>query len=167
MARKPHPREDFLTDATALVQRVELWPAAAVEPVLAGFRADGSVSLMFGEDPVYQFNSLGQLRRAFVDGRIYKADAGRLVALTRDRQDGRIQMVAEVLPDAAARELIASLSARLADLAAQIKSGQIRVVAAVPAVTTVPADVDVVARLTAWLILHAGPIEVARTPHAR
>ncbi len=61
MARKPHPREDFITDATALDQRVELRLPDHAEPIAAGFRSDGSLSLLFGNDPVYQFNSLGQL----------------------------------------------------------------------------------------------------------
>jgi hypothetical protein len=161
MARKEHAREDFLADATAMVARIELRPTRAAEPVLAGFRPDGSLSLLFGEDPVYQFNSLGQLRRAFVGDRMYKADRQRLLAIERKTRGGRVQLASEQLPAAVAAEFTASLSDRLSELAAAIATGAVEVVA------SVPAEADVLARLSAWLAAHGGNIEIAASPHAR
>ena len=57
MAREEHARENLIAEATALVERVELLLAGLPEPVVAGFRPDGSASLFFADDPVYQFNS--------------------------------------------------------------------------------------------------------------
>ena len=54
--------------------------------LLAGFRGD-SLSLYFGEDPVFHFNAAGELRRAFIDGRLVKADRGRLVFMEREQTD--------------------------------------------------------------------------------
>ncbi len=47
MARQPEVREDFLTEATALVERVELRVAGCREAIVAGFRRNGSATVMF------------------------------------------------------------------------------------------------------------------------
>jgi hypothetical protein len=161
MARQEQARENLIAEATALVERVELLLAGVPEPVVAGFRREGSASLFFGDDPVYQFKTHGQLRRAFVDGRLYKADAGRLVEMTRQRQANRVQLVGRELPAAASAEFIATLRARLIDLASKLESGQVQVLA------EVPPHGSVVARLGRWLAAHGETIEIASTPHAR
>src|SRR5262245_41173967 len=102
MARDESEREDLLAEATALVERVEIVPrrtlareyGAVLETgsIVAGFRANGAMSLFLGEDPVYQFNAAGQLRRAFVNGRLYKAVGGRLVQLERIRQPQLVEL---------------------------------------------------------------------------
>ena len=83
MAREEADREDLLGDATAFVERIE-WrlpsgdPTAQSDPpgqiVFAGFRADDAVSFYFDADPVYHFNAAGQLRRAFCQGLLLKAE---------------------------------------------------------------------------------------------
>jgi hypothetical protein len=90
MARQPEDREDLLAEATALVERAELRLPGDARTIVAGFRATGCGSLFFGADPVYQFNSARQLRRAFVGGELYKAERGQLVALTRASEGGRL-----------------------------------------------------------------------------
>src|SRR5262245_38318908 len=72
MARQESDREDLLREATALVERAELKVAGEPEPVTVGFRRDGSLSVFFGSVAVYQFNTAGELRRAFADGLLYK-----------------------------------------------------------------------------------------------
>src|SRR5215216_4505512 len=93
MAREGSSREDLLREATALVERIELLPRTTDrsmvasdlvgEHIIAGFRRDGALSIFFGEDPVYQFNAAGALRRAYCDGKLLKAARGRLAALQR------------------------------------------------------------------------------------
>jgi hypothetical protein len=161
MARQQHPRENIIAEATALVERVELRLAGVAEPVVAGFRRDRSLALFFGEDPVYQFNSRSQLRRAFVAGQLYKAQANHLFVLTRNEQAGRIQLVTEELPAAATSAFITAIHARLADLAAQLSTSRLDVVA------QVPLEADVVARLRQWLAALPERIEIADSPHAR
>jgi hypothetical protein len=161
MAREEHARENLIAEATALVERVELLLAGLPEPVVAGFRPDGSASLFFTDDPVYQFNSRGHLRRAFVGGRLYKADAGRLVEMTRNRPAGQVQLTSRRLPAEASAEFIAALRARLNDLASQLESGQAQILA------EVPPQGGVAVRLGQWLGALRGQIEIATTPHAR
>ena len=90
-ARNPN-REDLLREATALVERIELVPHRdrqfdASEPIVVGFRADGALSIFFGDDPVYQFNAAGELRRAYCDGLLFKA-VQRPAGFARARADG-------------------------------------------------------------------------------
>jgi len=161
MARQEHAREDLIAEATALVERVEFLLAGVTEPIVAGFRPEGSASLFFGDDPVYQFNARGHLRRAYVGGRIYKAAAGRLIEMTRDRQANRVTLVGRELPPAESAEFIDALRARLDDLASKLESGQAQVLA------QVPPDGGVAVRVGRWLNAQSGPIEIASTPHAR
>ena len=85
MARESHDREDLLRDATAYVSRMQLavdLGNGTVE-VFAGFHSTGAFSLYFNQDPVYHFNRSGELRRAFVDDELIKAEAGSLVGMRR------------------------------------------------------------------------------------
>jgi hypothetical protein len=161
MARQEHGREDLIAEATALVERVELLLDGVPQPIVAGFRRDGSASLFFADDPVYQFNSRGQLRRAFAAGRLYKADAGRIVEITRNRQAGKVELVSRELPAAESADFVAALCARFNDLAVKLESGAVQLLA------EVPPHGGVANRLGRWLAALGGQIEIASTPHAR
>ncbi len=82
MARYTEDREDLLREATALVPRVMLRVGleGRVVEVFAGFRNGDALSIYFDSDPVLHFNSRGELRRAFADGCILKAEHGKLVS---------------------------------------------------------------------------------------
>ena len=120
MARREAPREDLIRDAVALVDRIE-FTSPDQPPIVVGFRKDGSVSFYFGEEPVYQFNANGALRRAHVDG-IIKAENGHLVRLRKQRCEGQVQLVRQELNDAQQRELLESALARLGALRASIEA---------------------------------------------
>ena len=99
MTQHEGQREDLIRTATALVQRVELAIDGFPDLLVIGFRRDGAASLFVGEDPVYQFNARGELRRAFQAGKPVKAESGRLVELTRQRADNRVAMLPQELTD--------------------------------------------------------------------
>ena len=150
MARHETDRENLLEDATALVERIELAASAFDENVFIGFRKDGCGSIYFGQEPVYQFNSNGQLRRAFCDGLMLKAQRGRLVSLDRLRRSGEVQLVRRDLSNEEAQvrldemhELMGRLRKALADRAYNV-------------VGQIPADTDLVGRVGRWLEEIAG-----------
>src|SRR6184192_244955 len=93
MARVERDREDLLAEATALVERVELEVAGWPGHVVLGFRASGCGSVYFGADEAYQFNTTGELRRAYRDGALYKAERRRLVRLARQRTAEEVQLI--------------------------------------------------------------------------
>jgi hypothetical protein len=121
MARQELDKEDLLREATALVDRVEL--AASGElleglRIVVGFRADGAASFFFGADPAYHFNAAGELRRAFCDGLLAKAERRRLVSLRRQRRADEVQLIRHELSDAEQAEFLGRakvLFDRLAD----------------------------------------------------
>jgi hypothetical protein len=157
MAREEHDREDLMREATALVERVEFRIPGEPEPVVAGFRRTGDVSFFFGADPVYQFNAADELRRAYVGGKLLKAERGRLVELVRVRTPEETQLVRRELSVTEADLFVAAMTERLATLRAALE-------AAAEVVTQLPPDVDVAARVRRALAALDGPTKIADSP---
>ena len=154
-------REDLIATATALVQRVELAIDGFPDLLVVGFRSDGAASLFVGEDPVYQFNARGELRRAFRAGKLVKAELGRLVELTRQRADNRVDMVSQELTDQQHQQFLSQLRQILDQLQGALQLKQFRVTG------QVPADQDVVRQAAQWIEQLPGLIPVAQVANAR
>lgn len=157
MAREESSREDLLREATALVERIELAPrdtqlhsagARADEHVVAGFRRDGAFSIFFGDDPVYQFNAAGELRRAYLNGKLLKADHGRLAALDRVRTAHETQLVRHDLTQDEQLAFEAKLQDDLKRFALALNANQLTVVG------QVPDGADVLGRVRSWFTSH-------------
>lgn len=93
MARIESDKEDLIAEATALPERVE-FSRDATNPMTkswsvatAGFRRDGSLSIYFDQDPFYQFDPQGLLRRSFSDGLLYRSQGNTLAQLCRERSE--------------------------------------------------------------------------------
>lgn len=161
MAREEHDREDLLREATSLVERVELRVACEVAPVVIGFRRDGCASVYLGASPAYHFNARNELRRAYVADELWKAEDGRLVAMNRERNAERVQLVARGLTDDEQAAALADLCQRLRALEADLRTpGGFEIVGQVPAAR------DVLARVRDWLSALPDEIAVAARPHA-
>jgi hypothetical protein len=160
MARTEQDREDLLREATALVERVELQVAGSAGPIVAGFRRDQSLALYFGGDPVYQFNSAGALRRAFLAGQMYKAENGRLIRLVRERSADTTQLTRTELSNEEQTIALARVSSHLGRLQDTLLEHRYVVVG------QVPADSDIVAKLQAALSALPQPLIVAERPNA-
>jgi len=167
MALQENEREDLLAEATALVERVELAVAAFEQPLVAGFRRDGSASIYFGAEPAYHFNSQCELRRGYVEGLLYKAEwinatkQGRLVSLRRHRVAGKVQLRRHDLTDDEASRFLGTLVTRLTILREAIDQGSYRIVG------QVPADGKIVERLRVWLVRLPMPIVIASSPRVQ
>jgi hypothetical protein len=166
MARDQSSREDLLREATALVERIELRITSQTsaardrdDHVVAGFRANGSASFFFGDDPVYQFNSAGQLRRGYCGGLLFKATHGRLVSLQRVRRLNETQLISHQLTDSEQFSFTGVMQTRLRVLAGALQNSCFEVIG------QVPAEADVLDRVRNWLATHDG-LPVAATPRA-
>jgi hypothetical protein len=159
MAREEQDREDLMREATALVERIELRLPQETEPVVVGFRRAGGASFFFGDDPVYQFNAAGELRRAYVGGKLLKAERRRLVELTRVRTPAETQLVRHEFDDAETAPLLEAMQQRLARLRDALDS-------TFDVVAQVPADVDVVGRIRRELAALCRTATIADSPHA-
>jgi hypothetical protein len=168
MPRQEQDREDLLRDATAMVERAELQVKFWSAPVFVGFRRDGSFSVYFGGDPVYQFNTAGQLRRAFIDGLLYKADHGRLANLRRERTETETVLVRHDLSDVET----AALRVRMNDLLGQLLHAIEQLMSQKTAnraqptelLGEVPTGANVLGRVHDWLTQHFGKITIATNP---
>jgi hypothetical protein len=158
MSRREEQREDLLAEVTALVERAEFEIAEESAPVVIGFRRNGAASVYFGQDVAYQFNPANQLRRAFVDNRLFKADRGRLASLMRIRTEDEVQLVRHDLNPGEMDEIIAQMGVRIARLRDEILSGRAKLL------RQVPESGDVTARIANWLRQLSDPFEIARSP---
>ncbi|MCG6157034.1 hypothetical protein [Rubinisphaera margarita] len=85
MSRQEADREDLFEEATACRIRGEL--ILDGRKVFVGFRSLGQPSFYFGADPVYQFDELFRLRRAYHSGDLYRSEGTTLSRLRRHRSD--------------------------------------------------------------------------------
>jgi hypothetical protein len=160
MARQESDREDLLREATALVERAELTISDCDEPAVVGFRRDGSASLFFGADPVYQLNSQGKLRRAYVAGKLIKAEAGKLASLDRRREADRVVLARHDLDENETADFVSEMIVRLSALRTSLAAGRFKVTG------QVPADANVIGRIRDWLNNLGEPIPIAHSPRA-
>lgn len=134
--------------------RVEL--SGASTEVFVGFRGE-SLSVYFGDDPVYHFNARGELRRAFVAGRLVKAEQGRLASLDRRPSPEVVALVRSDLDPTHQAALLREAESRLLGLRLALAARRASLVGQVPEAG------DAIARLRAWLEEHPA-ITVAKSP---
>lgn len=153
MARTESDREDLIREATALKQRAEWDVPAEPGPVVTGFRRDGSLSVFFDQDPVYQFNPDGQLRRAYVDGLLYRTQGTTLAELRRERTESETTLVRRDLEQGELAEFANVMRTRLAGLRQSLRSGTARLIREV--VEDMPPDylaaIESAASAESWL----------------
>ncbi|NOY41645.1 MAG: hypothetical protein GXP26_07415 [Planctomycetes bacterium] len=147
MARYAQDREDLLRDAKALRHRVELRITDDDRStiVFAGFRMHGALSLYFDQDPAYHFNSSKQLRRAYWEGQIVKAELGQLVALRTSRTEAAVVMLRHEMTADEQQQFCDQLTDRLQILADRLQKNHFEITG------VVPEGSDVVDRLKTWL----------------
>lgn len=141
MSRHETDREDLIAEATALQARVELQVPGAAAPVVAGFHRDGRLSIYFGPDPVYHFDMQGRLRRAFVDGNLYRSRGDTLSRLTRERTATATNLLRHDLGTDELSSFLSAMWSTLKELQRQFEEGGTVVL------RQVPPEADVVGRV--------------------
>lgn len=130
-----------MAEATALVQRAELNLPGQGEPAVAGFRRDGRLSVYFGADPVYHLDCRGRLRRAYVDGKLYRSQGTHLAELTRQRTATQTSLVRRDLDPGQSQDFLEAMQRRLEELYVALCGDQFELV------RIEPPDAEVVAQL--------------------
>lgn len=133
MARHESDREDLIGEATALKRRAEVVVPQESAPVVFGFRSGGELSLYFGTDPVYHFDSQRRLRRAFVRGNLLRTQGQTLATLTRVRLPTATELRRHDLTPAELQTLRESIVARLRTLREALDSQTAQILRQVPA----------------------------------
>jgi len=158
MARVPEEREELLREARALVVRAEMEVDGFDEPIVVGFRRSGAASFYFGQDVVYQFNTASELRRAYLDGEMYKAEERRLVRLNPRRTSESLELVSHELTLAETAEFLSAARARVRELRRSLCESRYRVIG------QVPNDQDLPKQIREWLAKLPAQIVLAETP---
>jgi hypothetical protein len=164
MAREEQDREDLLRDATAYADRAELDFPGFESPVFFGLRRDGAASVYFSADRVYHFNARGELRRAYLDGLLYKADQGQLVAMARQRSDTETSLESRRLSADETRRLLAGMQRELLQLAEWFASDTAAARRQVTSADTAAHGQTACGRIADWLNRMPQQFGVARSP---
>ncbi len=120
-----------MQDATALVRRVE-FSVSCKQPIVTGFRKTNFLSIYFDQDPVFHFDDHGRLRRAFVDGYLYRTQGKTLARLTRQRNEQSTELLRYDLSDEELRSFRERLIQQLSSLLNAMQKGDSRVVRQIP-----------------------------------
>jgi len=133
MARHEEDREDLLAEATALVPRAELRLPGEESLLVVGWRREGRRSLYFGPDRVYHFDAAGRLRKAYVEGYLFRSQGTTLARLLRNRTSTETQLLRHDLDAGELTEFLATMRAHLQNLLAAIDRRAVEIVRVVPA----------------------------------
>ncbi len=151
MGRVERDREDLMAEATALRHRAEFTSAPQNcaefsspgdgESVIVGFRSSGGMSVYFGPDPCYHFDAAGRLRRAFVDGQLYRTQGTTLAQLQRHRTEGTTTLQRHDLDQTALDDFLQHCRQRLQQFAEGLEHGVSVCCHSVPESTDVVSEV--------------------------
>ena len=146
MARDESDREELLREAVALNRLAEFTFDEREESVFLGFKRDGGLAIYRGADPVYQFNVLGQLRRAYRDGLLYRTQGTTLAELRRDRSDdNQVILHRRDLDEIELTLFLDEMRETLHDLQQRLSAQSFQ------KISTVPADADLLPEFLAAL----------------
>ncbi len=124
--------EDLMREAVALTERVELQSPGCLQTIVAGFRRNAFLSVYWGEDPYYQFDDQGRLRRALVDGRLFRTQGFGLAQLTRDDEPDVAVLLRHDLDPAELADFRQAMLTRVRALHEALAGGQLQLVRQVP-----------------------------------
>jgi len=85
MALNESDREDLMSEVISLIRRVECQSVNDSVVTVVGFNAMGWLFVYRGADLMYRFDELGRLRRAYVDGLLYRTEGKSLSEIERRR----------------------------------------------------------------------------------
>lgn len=132
MARHEEDREDLIREAVALSDRVEFCVAGFEVPITIGFRTTSAMSIFVGQDPVYQFDPNGGLRRAFVGGLLFRSQHSTLAMLQRKRTETQTLLLRTDLGEADLSQFRETMNVMISKLHQKLTGLEFRILRGVP-----------------------------------
>jgi hypothetical protein len=133
MARQESDRDDLFAELAALSPRVELAVGSSPESVCAGRReSTGGWSVFFGPDRVYHFDASGRLRRAYLEGFLYRSEGLTLSRLRRERSATETSLLRHDLDAAELQGLLAAMRSTIRGFLEEIHSNRVHVSRVLP-----------------------------------
>lgn len=133
MARTESDREDLMAEAVAMTRRIEVTIPGEQTLIVTGFRANGWLSIYLGPDRMYQFDEQGRLRRAFVNGLLYRTQGATLAQLHRQRTDTETILLRRDLSDAELAEFRLTMLDHLTAFHERLTKQEVVIVRRIPA----------------------------------
>ena len=131
MARHEADREDLFAELAALNPRVEVRVDGEGGTVCAGRReSTGGWSLYLTPDRVYHFDGEGRLRRAYLEGFLYRSEGATLSRLRRERSTDETALMRTDLDADELAEFVSAMRSRVAGFVAAIDAKRVEVVRA-------------------------------------
>lgn len=132
MARTEADREDLFAELRTFPLRVEWQRLEGEAVVTGGLRGDGTVAIYFGGDPVYRFDGAGRLRRAWVDGALYRTQGTTLARLVRERTPTETVLIRTDLSPEDLAAFLTAMSRRIEAFVRGVREGEYQVRRCVP-----------------------------------
>lgn len=155
MARHEADREDLMREAVALTQRTELRVPGFDDLITIGFRANGAMSVFVGQDPVYQFDPEGRLRRAYAGDFLYRSQHQTLARLQRVRTAEQTQLLRYDLNELEQILFKDAMRSTLKSILGELRQQSVEVVRCVPEAVNLAASIqkalDLVLTCDRWL----------------
>lgn len=126
MARQESDREDLFAEATALRERVEISYSSGGGS-LFGYREQGSLSMYLTPDRVYHFDERLRLRRAYVEGVLFRSEGKSLARLRRVREEGKSELLRSDLDERELELFLGELTKEVAELNRMLEEGSYEV----------------------------------------
>jgi len=124
VARQESDREDLIREAVGLPDRAEWEVPSQNELVVTGLKRNGSLCVYLGADPVYQFDPEGRLRRAFVDGFLYRTQGSTLARIHREHSATESTLVRHDLDSKELEAFLTTMRATLQTLSQELASDE-------------------------------------------
>lgn len=131
-----------MAEVVTLSPRVALLVPGFATEIIAGRRSDGRWSLFFGGDPVFHFDADDRLRRAFLEGTLYRSQGTTLARLSRQETPGETVLLRHDLSPAELATFLQNLQSLLSRLVTAFSEGHVTVQ------QSIPADADYLPDLT-------------------
>ena len=127
MARIEEDREDLYAELVTANPRWELELEGSPTPLITGIRPNGVWSVYFHPDRCYHFDANGGLRRAYVEGALYRSEGNTLARLIRQRSDEETTLLRYDLSPAELDDFLAVMHRHLTGFLKTLRAGTFRI----------------------------------------
>ncbi len=129
MARDQQDREDLIAEATGLVTRMEFTVPSFDGPIVIGWKRNRAFSIYLDQDPVYQFDAIFRLRRAYVKTRLYRSQGETIAELTRHQTPNQTILARIDLDLLSCAEFLQTMTSTLRSILQDISQNRFAMVA--------------------------------------
>ncbi|WP_417847512.1 hypothetical protein [Thalassoglobus sp.] len=127
MARTEADREDLYEEFRSATKKWELELTHEDSPIVLGIRKDNRLSLYFGPDPCFHYDSHNLLLRAYKDGALFRTQGHTLARLVRTRTSESTTLNRTNLAPADLTQFLSDMNSRITEFLNAITKRKYRI----------------------------------------